>query len=405
MWRPIRAFIKFRRVRRMNAQRQLNPHQQRFRLSQSTIPQNRQQRNRLRVGIPSAVRDWLRKDGWAIGGTLFLVALTTWYFGFYTQKFHLKDVTIEGAQFIPAEDVRTVVDRYLNSRIFGVAPRNTFWTMRADAMELSLTEQFSETYALESIDVEKDFPDTLIVKIVERIPQVTWVTSLADQEGYYTVDREGRVTQVLTSTADARSEFPVVRDVNRDVVEVGTQIISAEYIAFLMQIHEQLPGVTGLSIASYEFPAISCQEKQYVAEKVFEQEILDSASEEFREKKRAIQEKFQQGLLTVDQSLDALELVKQEELVNLGQVSDQSGHEALQWATTYVAAACDYVTVGHDLHVITTEESGSFAIYMDSTVDPLIQIENARSLLVEKISDRTQIRYIDVRLIDRAYYQ
>jgi hypothetical protein len=254
--------------------------------------------------------------------------------------------------------------------------------------------------------VQKIFPNSLQVKIVERIPQLTWVATLSGQERYYTVDREGRVTQLLGGSADARPEFPIVRDPNRDVFTAGEQIASPEYIDFVLRMHEQFPQATGLHVASYVFPVIQCQERQYVVEKIFEQEILDSASEEFREKKRAIQEQFKNGDLTVDQSLAALEQVKVDELVKMGELQENaSGHEAMQWEAIYVATQCDFVKVAHDVHIVTTDDNGGFTVYMDSTIDSAVQMQNLQAVLQEKITDRSAIRYIDTRFVDRVYYK
>jgi hypothetical protein len=352
------------------------------------------------------VRAWVRKDGWAIAGSGILVLITIWYFGFHSARFTVTDVTIDGLQFLKREDVQPAVDSYLHSKMLGVVSHNTYWTLNSSALQEAIVDGLSESSALESVEVSKKYPNRVTITVHERIPAVTWVIkneSGVDQ--YFTVDRDGRVAQALANAADALTAFPTIRDENHVSLEVGTQVVSADYMNFLLNMNTQFPQTTNLQVASYIFPQVECQEKQYVTEQILEDEISDSASEEFRQQKIAIQEKFQRGELTVDQSLEALEQIKEAELAATGQVVNTNGTAAIQWQAVYVPTDCDFTKVAHDVYIVTTEESGGFTVYMDSTVDPAIQMENLNAVLQTKITDRTRVHYIDARFVDRVYYQ
>ncbi|HLD21778.1 MAG TPA: FtsQ-type POTRA domain-containing protein [Patescibacteria group bacterium] len=355
----------------------------------------------------SRVYAWFFKDGWAILGIFFFISVTIWYFGFYQQTFHMTNISIQGTKFIQQTTVQQFIDEYTNSNMYALVKRNTFWTVNAKKLECLLGESLQQSFALESVHVEKHFPNTLFIKIVERIPSITWITSKSSTEHVYLVDRQGIVTKTLEKKEDADPAFPIIFDKNRDQLkEGGEQIISSEYIQFLLTIHENFSKKSGLQIQQYELPLIECQEKQYVAEKIFEQALSSSISDEYRTKQKQIQEQFQRGDLSIDESLQALDAMKQEEIQKLGETNvEGSNLHKMQWETVYVPIECNLSKVATELHVITTKDSHSFAVYLDSLVDANIQLENLQTVLHEKIQNKDAIQYIDVRIPDRIYYQ
>jgi len=397
--------MKLQRVRKMRAQQRDN---QRKNPSNRENPYFQREKKSLLGEVPEPVRQWLRTDGLAIGGIGVLCVVTGWYFGFHTERFMLSDIQINGLQFIAREDVNAALDRYTQSTVFGIVARNTYWTANEDALREALQESLAHNYALDSVTVEKTFPNHLTVSIRERIPQVTWITTNdSGEDAYYTVDRQGRVAQALSGSDAALPDFPVVRDQNNKTLIVGAQVVSPDYLSFLLNLNERFPEGTGLSVESFIFPPIECKQKQYVTEKIIEDEILDSQSEEFKNQKRTILEQFQNGNLTVDQSLTAIEEIKRQEMEKLGQegTSAASNLGVYQWQAVYVPTDCDYTKVARDVYIVTGEDAGGFTVYMDSAVDPVIQMQNVRSVLQTTISDRTEVQYIDARFIDRVYYQ
>lgn len=348
---------------------------------------------------------WIKKDGWAILGIFLLIAVTTWYFGLYTQTFRIQNINVAETQYINQDDVTSSIDQYTSSKFLGFIKRNTFWTLRAEALESAVIASFSDSFAIESVEVNKDFPNTISIAIQERIPSVIWITTGSDNDLYYSVDLDGFVTQVFANKDDFAESFPIIRDNNRGQLEIGWQIVSADYMNFLLQVHEMLPQKTKLKNESYVFPNVQCQERQYVAEKIFQQEILESASDEYREKKRNIQELFQQGLLTIDQSLDELEHIKNEELVQMGEIDAGDGYSTMQWESIFVPIDCDFVKVATELHVVINQDEKDYSVYLDSALNIDTQIQNLISVLQKIDLEDNNIQYIDLRFPDRVYYQ
>lgn len=346
---------------------------------------------------------WARRDGWALAGIVLLIGITGWYVVLFKQSFHIQQIEIAPTQFISGAEIEQIARSYIHGRALGILPRRTSLTLSSSGLKREITKQLSTRVALVDLSVQKEFPHTVRIVAIERIPSITWITTLQpEQQHIYAVDREGVVTQAIEAPDQINLRYPLIRDPNRAEVHLNEQIVSKEYISFLLRVHEQLPAETRLHIDSYVFAPITCYEREYVAEKIFQEEILQSSSEEYKEKKREIQKQLQDGMLTIDQSLDMLEQVKADELATLGQdVSNRSSR--VEWKALYEPIACDFVDIATDLHVLTKVESGGFAIYMDSTVDADTQIQNLQTLLSSSLVDVNAMLYADVRLPDRAY--
>lgn len=358
---------------------------------------------------------WLKKDTAALAGTVVLILIAAWYVGFHSGRFEMNNITIGETRFIQQDQIQNAIHGFSDSTFLGFIKRNTFWTLRADALEQSLASSLSTTVAFEEVSVEKKFPNSLSIYIKERIPSVTWITNKSGTEHVYTVDRDGVVTQILQSREQADPSFPVIVDNNRDAFEIGWQVVSADYINEMLSIQEQFENHTGFAVDSYEFPTIECTERQYVAEKIFEQELSnEDAPEELKEKQRQIQARFQAGEITVDESLTELEQLKKEyqQAPVEGQEgstdaedknTDNSGVDRIEWEKVYVPKECDFVKVAHEIHVKTKPDQAGFVVYMDMQSDPVVQMNNVRTIIERSVDDVKAIQYIDVRIPDRVY--
>lgn len=353
----------------------------------------------------TGIMQWFRRDGWALAGIILLLTGTLYYWGIASGRYAIVNITIQPTQFIPQERIQSVVQNYQQSRWLWLISRNTYWTINSEAMEQQLTATLSQEFALDAVDVTKVYPNNLLITVNERIPSIQWVTtSESGEEHQYSVDREGIVASVPVDTP-LPSQLPILYDRNRTTLGNGWWVISNTYIDFLLQVHEQLPSmINGLTIQHYELPTVDCTERRVVAEKVFESEILESSSEEFKEKKRAVQERFRAGELTVDQSLEELERIKYEELQKRGESIDTSDTERLQWAAVTVEVECDIVKVATELDVITIINDKTVTIALDRTVNLQTQLENAQIIIRQQLPTKN-ISRIDVRIPDRAFIQ
>lgn len=363
-------------------------------------------RKKEKHSLQSPLQQWLKKDGWALAGIIILLGLGGWFGFISNDKFVTNNIEVNDLQFLNKEEVISMTHETIQKPVLGFWPRNNYFTVSTDSVADAITERFASDLSLESLQVNKKWPDTLQIQIQERVPAVAWVTRSVDgQEHFYLVDYTGTVSQVLPNFDAVDKRLPRVRDDNRAELGLDWHIMSAEYISFLMEVNDRFTAETGLGVDSYIFPETRCQERQFVAEKIFQQEILDSASEEFKNRKREIQEQFQAGVLSIDQSLEQLEQIKIEEVEKLGEVQNNAGLEKLEWQTVYMEAECDYVNVATDLHVAVPVDGKSIEVKLDRAQDVTAQFENIVTVIENEIDSINNVQYIDVRIPDRVTYK
>lgn len=368
---------------------------------------------RLQQPPPSSSRkfriagsQWLRRDGWALGGIMLLILGTLYYFGIQSRTFILNDISISDLQFLNKEEVQNTTTTYLHSSFLGILPRNTYWTLSKTALQEYLQESFRDKAALVSVTVSKTYPNSLHITLEERIPSLVWITKSEDKkQEYYLVDHQGIVTQIVADKEEIHPSLPRVHDENRGSLGLQWHIIGEEYIAFVLQLQSQFEKESGMTIESYTLPIIDCKKPTIMAEQIFSQEIQESTNEEFRQKKRNIQEQFQKGLLSVDESLDALEKIKKEETakMNPGKGNDNTNTATMKWQTVYIPTECDIVVVAHDVIIHATSQQGTINIIMDSTRPMQDQIQQLQRALQEQVAEK--FTTIDVRLSDRIYFK
>ena len=175
-----------------------------------------------------------RKTFWRRFLTLFsLIALALVAVGFalFSPNFHVGQVTVEGTGN-PAL-VHSI-------QYMGMQGQNIFlidisdFTSRVDALPL-----------VASASIQKAWPNSLTVSIVERQPVLLWQTPQA----IYSVDSHGIVIGLASETAGSDHLMTVVDARSKAVtqrVQPGTQLSAAD-IAFAQQVFAQLPQATSIS--------------------------------------------------------------------------------------------------------------------------------------------------------------
>lgn len=351
-------------------------------------------------------QEWLKKDGWALSGIVLMLIFALWYFGWYSGTFAIQQVTVEGNQFATTEEVQQSVYNYMDSTALAVIPRDTYWSMRTVGLEKHIQDTIGVEYAIASVQVKKDFPHGVSIVLEERVPSITWVArGTGGIDRYYTVDRSGIVTQEVASWDEVvAQQYPYIIDVNRDYFEIGWNIVSPEYVGAMLWLREEIPASYGWSVREYFFPAVECSDRQYIAEQIFDSQEPDE-SDEFVERKREIQEQFQSGVLTVDQSLELLDQIRRDELSEQGKDPEESPYSRYQWTPVNNPRECDYVNIAQDMHVRIDDRGDELLIYVDTSKDLTQQLIRVHDVLYTRVDETIDLEYVDVRISDRVYYK
>ncbi len=341
----------------------------------------------------SKQRAWLRRDGWAVGGSIVLAIAAVWYVFGYKQVGAVKQVTVSGQQYLTVDQITAATTTALERRRWLVLSQRFLPLLNEAVLQNDIIEQLSQYVQVETVVVATDWPSTVQVAVTERVPGYVYIVG---KDQYY-LDIHGVVTQEV-SAGEADTRFPHIRERNKKrAVAVGHSVFQASLMNFITTLHGGFTPATSLDISEYAVLPVTCQTKQYVTDKIFADEIAGSKTESAKQQKRSILDKLQNNEITVDQSLDLLEEVKRGEQ---GDKTDSGNETFITWQTEYTNVTCDYVSIVRDIIVVTQQ---GVEIYFDSGVDLTVQLNNLAKVLTDV--DATDLEYIDVRFTDRAYYR
>jgi POTRA domain, FtsQ-type len=109
----------------------------------------------------------------------------------------------------------------------------------------SLTDRIDAIPLVESADIQKVWPDQLVVNVVERLPVMLWQTP----QQTYSVDSHGVIMALASATTGAEHLMTVVDMRSNGVtqrVQPGTHLNAAD-VTFARQVFEQLPQLAGIA--------------------------------------------------------------------------------------------------------------------------------------------------------------
>lgn len=336
----------------------------------------------------------LKRDGLAVLGSLILLLGLLWVVFGRWQLLSAQYITIGGEQYLTVDEIAEATRGALQQRRWLVFKQGFLPVLDEEQLAADITTKLNEKIQLRSVVVTTDWPKTVTVTVAERVPGYVYINN----KQYYYLDVQGTITQVTTE-AEADPHFPHLREGNKKrKVEVGQNIVRPNVVEFVSQLHEEFTPVSNLDISEYSIMPVSCQEKQYVAEKIFEDEIAGSKTESSKKQKRDVLAKLRNNEITVDQSLDLLEEIKQGE----GDQSASGSDAFIQYEAEYKEVDCDYPTVTRDIAVVTQQGP---AVYFDTGLDLELQLNHLATVISSDIDDVSALDYIDLRFTDRVYYR
>lgn len=316
------------------------------------------------------------------------------------QLWYIKYINIQGNQYIPIEAIAEPAREAIQDKSWFIFPQRLYIFTDTELVTSYLYDILGEQYSIESISVEKNFADRITITIKERIPGLVYISHA--NANYY-LDLNGVSTEQIQRSEDLNPHFPRIRDKNNRSIAIGEVVFSQAIIDAIAKLDMQFSDYTGLNVAEYVINETTCYEKEYVAEKIFADEIENTENESLRADKVDILNRLEDGDITVDQSLSLLEEVKRSEIGDIETVEAYTGNEAfLQLEAKYNDKTCSYVNAIRDVGIKTQEGP---EIYFDSGFDIDLQLSNLKKVLASKIDDISTIEYIDARFRDTVYFR
>jgi len=131
-------------------------------------------------------KDWVKKIKIGVGVVAFLGTI---YLGIFSSIFHIKQIETEGLQRIKKEDFTESVKGLMNYKKLFIFPDSSYFLVDLNEIIDILKNKFS----LNSITIEKRFPDFLKIKVEEKISTIIYDNSV----DYSYLDIEGKQVELL----------------------------------------------------------------------------------------------------------------------------------------------------------------------------------------------------------------
>jgi len=137
------------------------------------------------------------------------------YFVFYSQRFYIKDVFIEGNNILSKDIILNEVSR---ANIF---------RLNVAALRAKLINRFPE---IREVEIYRGIPNALKIVVNERDGRIVWQT----EDRKYLVSSQGEVMrQIVAGEGD---NLPVVLDKKNLPIKTGEGLVSPNLIAFIVNI-------------------------------------------------------------------------------------------------------------------------------------------------------------------------
>jgi hypothetical protein len=212
------------------------------------------------------------------------------YLLFFSTFLDISKMVIEGNQEISNAQISKVVEKSLEGNYLKYLPKNNFFLVSEKNIGSAVKSNFNH---LEVSTIEKKFPDTIFVKVVERKAELVWCSSGV----CYFADRSGLAYGGANGTEeDLRAgNFLVVVDDSAIPVDIGKTRISPDFIGYIEAVNAMMRDDLKVEpVASYHTPGIASQEVNVMTSEGW---ILKISSEySIEEAKKIIQTLFEKDL-------------------------------------------------------------------------------------------------------------
>lgn len=161
-----------------------------------------------------------------------LLFIFLFYLLFFSSKFQIKDVIIEGNKLI--------TDQILGSYI---PFRNNIFRFNTGAVEKKILQQNPE---ISSVQIIRGIPNAVKIVVSEHENKLIWQSG----NDRYLISTQGKATKKL----DEKDNFdlPTIIDAKSLPVNLGENLVSASFVAFVSNINDKFYDYTNVKPIGYE---------------------------------------------------------------------------------------------------------------------------------------------------------
>jgi cell division septal protein FtsQ len=151
---------------------------------------------------------------------------------FYSGYFNIKNINIKGEGGINADDIRSLISSQLDQKYFKILPQKIIFFFNSSSLKNNLETK----YVFDSLNIKKDFPNTLQVIFKEK----TYAFILKEDEKYFYADKEGIVIDEVNPIDVSLKAYPVIKNESQDKTQNGKTGFAGKYISFVLQLFSEI---------------------------------------------------------------------------------------------------------------------------------------------------------------------
>lgn len=155
-----------------------------------------------------------------------LSAIIVIYFLFFSSKFKVRDVIVEGNKMVQEEKISSKIPKGKNILLFSTS-----------RVEKQIQKDNPE---IKNIQIYRGIPNAIKVVVLEHDCKLIWQTG----DSSYLISSQGKIAKKINS--DESYSYPRVIDKKNIPVEVGQDLLSPNFVAFMTNIYNQLYNVTNV---------------------------------------------------------------------------------------------------------------------------------------------------------------
>lgn len=203
-----------------------------------------------RKGRMLSAGEGVRATGFQFGLFLDLILLvaflaTAGYVFIFSSFLAVRLIEVAGTERLASGIVSERIRTEMEGKIGGMIPRDNIIFISKERLARVLREEYG---VLDSIAIEKKFPDRLLVRVTERDPRIYFVS----RGEKYVVDAAGvaYVPEHFAEVALEAENLLTLRDGLDRAVVAGERVIQADYLNFVLQARMLIKDELGFEVES-----------------------------------------------------------------------------------------------------------------------------------------------------------
>jgi hypothetical protein len=189
---------------------------------------------------------------WLYKVVLFVFCGAVVYILFFSGLLSIASVLVKGTNELDQDEILGRISQELEGKYLGSFEKKNILLVWKGRLGSILKDNFKK---IDSVDIEKKFPNTLLVIVHERKTALM----LSGNPKNYLIDENGIAYEEVSADmlADNLRNFIVLKDTSEKPVDPDEAVLSREYIVYLQGIRDKMKNDLGIEVENkFETPSI-----------------------------------------------------------------------------------------------------------------------------------------------------